>query len=478
LDSASIQFVLFGLATAVTMNLSRSPNWRSTVLLCASATFLVLVATAIPDLIPLFGFLGLGYAATYLLGRGFITSLVWVLVVIVASYMWLKQYIIFPSATFIAYPYLTLGLSYVFFRVVHLAIEAREQDGVKDVSLGAYLLYNINFTTFVSGPIQRYSEFARDMFAAEPIPLGYREIGIAVERLVLGFFKVSVLAMVLDMAHTDALSRLQHPTSNLSAPGFACLLATVYPFFLYANFSGYIDVVIALSRLMRIRLPENFDRPFSASSFLDFWNRWHITLSTWLKTYVFNTLLVALMRSNPSPSLAPIFGVICFFVTFFLIGIWHGRTSEFILFGVLQGGGVAVNKLWQIVLTAVLGGKGYKALAKNRIYVAFGRGLTFSWFAFTLFWFWASWGQLGAIFGSLTSAQWLGVWLTIWLAATTFLEAWEVFRAWLYSVRISGDRLVEDRHVRVVAATALAVVSLFVVVLLQQPAPNIVYRSF
>ena len=76
--------------------------------------------------------------------------------------------------------------------------------------------------------------------------------------------------------------------------------ALVYPLFLYANFSGYIDIVIALARLMRVRLPENFDRPFSASSVLDFWNRWHMTLSNWLKTYVYNPLLLALMRRTSS----------------------------------------------------------------------------------------------------------------------------------------------------------------------------------
>ena len=68
---------------------------------------------------------------------------------------------------------------------------------------------------------------------------------------------------------------------------------------------------------MRIQLPENFNWPFSAASFLDFWNRWHITLSKWLKNYVYTPLLVALMRRIPSPSMEPLLGVVCFFVTFF-----------------------------------------------------------------------------------------------------------------------------------------------------------------
>jgi len=122
--------------------------------------------------------------------------------------------------------------------------------------------------------------------------------------------------------------------------------------------------VIALARLMRVRLPENFDRPFSASSFIDFWNRWHITLSTWLKTYVYNPLLVALMRRISSVALEPLLGVICFFVTFFLIGLCTGEPLSSSSWRT-PGRGVAINKLWQLGLVRGLGRKGYKALAKN-----------------------------------------------------------------------------------------------------------------
>jgi alginate O-acetyltransferase complex protein AlgI len=255
-------------------------------------------------------------------------------------------------------------------------------------------------------------------------------------------------------------------------------LAVVYPFFLYANFSGYIDIVIALARLMRVRLPENFDRPFSASSFLDFWNRWHITLSTWLKTYVYNPLLVTLMRRVSSLTLQPLLGVFCFFVTFFLVGVWHGRTSEFILFGVLQGAGVAINKLWQLGLTRLLGRKGYKAVATNSFYVALGRGLTFSWFAFTLFWFWGSWKQIDKLFHAIGVMQWLAVWLAIWLCATVVLAAWESLRAALLSIKTSDGPVLISRYARVVYASTLGLAAFVMTVLANQPAPEIVYKGF
>ncbi len=480
MDTASFQFVLFGLAIALASNLSRSRVWRSIILLVASIVFLGLSQQNPIAFLPLAGFLLLGYAGLVLLERGWSRSLVWSILAVIFSYIWLKKYTLLPAAILIHHPYFTLGLSYIFFRVLHVLIETGYGNENQHIGLGAYLLYTLNFTTLVSGPIQRYDEFARDQFADAPIPLGWRTVGLQLERIVRGLFKVNVLAMLLHMLQEDALAQLSQPVA-LSLRLFAAFrLVVVYPFFLYANFSGYIDIVIALARLMRVRLPENFDRPFSASSVLEFWNRWHMTLSSWLKTYVYNPLLLALMRRISSLAAEPFLGVFCFFVTFFLIGVWHGRTSEFIFFGVLTGGGMSANKLWQVLMNRGIGRAGYKRLAKNPAYEAFSRGLTFIWFAFTLFWFWGSWKQIGRIFTALNTAQWLAVWLLVWLVATAVLASWELLRAALLSINVSfsDGPLLTSRYARVVWATALGLVTLVMIVVLQQPAPDIVYKAF
>jgi D-alanyl-lipoteichoic acid acyltransferase DltB (MBOAT superfamily) len=287
-----------------------------------------------------------------------------------------------------------------------------------------------------------------------------------------------VLAMLLHTVQQNGIAQLSQPISPSHRVVAAFWLLAAYPFFLYANFSGYIDIVIALARLMRVRLPENFDRPFLASSFLDFWNRWHISLSMWLKTYVYNPLLLALMRRISSQAMAPFLGVFCFFVTFFLIGIWHGRTSEYAVFGVLQGGGVAINKLWQLQLAKAIGKRKYKELAKNPIYIAFGRGLTFTWFAFTMFWFWANWKQIHTIFTAMGVVQWFAVWLAIWLAATAVFAGWEWLRAALLSIQTAEGPVLTGRYARVVYASALGLAAFVVTVLLNQPAPGIVYKAF
>jgi alginate O-acetyltransferase complex protein AlgI len=478
MDSASIQFVLFGLAVAIISNISRSYIWRSIVLLSASLVFLGMVSHKASMFAPLAGFLLLGYLGLEALQRGWSKQAVWSISAVFFVYIWIKKYTFLPEGIFLRFPYFTLGISYIFFRVLQLLIEAGDGIERRSIGFGAYLLYTLNFTTFVSGPIQGYDRFAEDQFAAQPISLGPRVMGLQLERIVRGFFKVNVLAMLLHMIHENAFDELSQPLPKDHTLFFAFELAVTYPFFIYANFSGYIDIIMGIARLMRIRLPENFERPFSAPSFLEFWNRWHITLSNWLKAYVYNPLLLVLMRRIPSLSLQSYLGVFCFFVTFFLIGIWHGRTSEFAVYGVLLGGGAAVNKLWQSSLSAKLGRKGYKTLAANSFYIAFGRGLTFSWFALSLFWFWADWKQIDVAYRSLGLAYWAAIWMAVWICATVVLAGWEQSRAVLLSIQTAEGPVLTSRYARVVYASSLALIAVVVTLLMNEPAPAIVYKAF
>ncbi len=479
MDTASFQFVLFGLAVAILSNFSRSRIWRSAVLLIASFVFIGLLTHDPLSLLPLAGFLLLGYGCLVLLQRGWSRLTAWSVLAIIFAYVWLKKYTFLPDQSFLHFPYFTLGLSYIFFRVLHLIIESGDSSEKKNVGFVSYLLYTLNFTTFVSGPIQRYDDFIRDQFAEEPPPLSAAIVGLQLERIVRGFFKVNVLAMLLQAYQTDAVSQVTQTAFPITFRLTAALrLLVLYPLFLYCNFSGYIDIVIAIARLMRITLPENFDRPFEAGSVLDFWSRWHMTLSNWLKAYVYNPLLLTLMRRISSTAAEPFLGVVCFFITFFLIGVWHGRTSEFIVFGLLTGAGISINKLWQIFLTRSMGRKGYRALAQNPVYHAFGRGMNYSWYGFTLLWFWGSWKQINSILSSLNIVQWLAVLGAAWLLATGVLALWEWIRAMVLSIKISEQPIVTGRYARVIYASAMGLVAFALIVLLNQPAPGIVYKAF
>jgi len=124
------------------------------------------------------------------------------------------------------------------------------------------------------------------------------------------------------------------------------------------------------------------------------------------------------------------------------------------------------------------GAKRLQRAGANPVYIALGRGLTFSWFAFTLFWFWADWKQIDRNFAALGVMQWFGVWLAIWLFSTIALTVWESLRQALLSIRTSGDPVLTNRYARVVYASALGLIAVLITVLLNQPAPDIVYKAF
>jgi D-alanyl-lipoteichoic acid acyltransferase DltB (MBOAT superfamily) len=478
IDAASIQFVFFVLAVAIVSNFSRSRIWRSFVLLLASLLFIALIERNALALLPMASFLALGYVCLLLLRCGRSRVLPLILTATILFYCWLKRYAFLPHSIFLQSPYFTLGLSYIFFRVLHLLIEAGDNAELRRIGLIKYALYTLNFTTFVSGPIQRYDDFARDQFASEPLPLGASEVALQLERIIRGIFKVNVLATLLNAFQQDTLAQtnLAFPLS-LRMYAAACLIVT-YPLFLYSNFSGYIDIVIALARLMRLQLPENFNRPFSTTSPLDFWNQWHMTLSNWFKTYVYNPLVLFLMRRVTSRSFEPFIGVLCFFVTFFLVGIWHGRTSEFIFFGLLTGGGVSVAKLWQITLVRRLGRKGARELAKNEFLNTINRGLSFVWFGFTLFWFWGDWKRISSVVASLNAMEWALPLLGAWMAVTVVLGIWEWLRSRLISFRTADSPVFTNRYARVIYASAMGLATILITLSLNQAAPEIVYKAF
>ena len=480
MDTASLQFVGYGILAALVSNFSRSVVWRGAVLLIASLIFIGLVLGSNPwqMLLPFAGFLALGFVAIKLVERGWSRGLLVAIVVIVASYLWLKKYTFIPTRWLLPDAYFTMGLSYIFFRVLSLLVTHSSQESRKPLGPIKYLIYLLNFTTLVSGPIQSYEAFAQDQFSAKPPALDAGIVGLQLERIVRGFFKVNVLAMLLFAFQQDALRDISFPASPATTPFNVFSAMVIYPFFMYANFSGYIDIVIGLARLMRVVLPENFNRPFSATSYIEFWNRWHITLSQWLKAHVYNPLLIALMRRTSLAGFEATIGVFCFFVTFFLVGLWHGRTSEFLVFGLLQGGGMAVNKLWQNAMTKILGRKPYRQLTAKPLYVIAARGLTFSYFAFTLFWFWANWRQIETVEHAISVPQWLALWLAVWAVTSCLLAIWEWLRTALLSFQFEGAPLFAGRYALVVYATVLGFVALLVTVTLNQPAPDVVYKAF
>jgi alginate O-acetyltransferase complex protein AlgI len=469
-------FIVFALAVAIIFNLSRDPQWRRGILLLASALFLALMAPSPQALIPLVSFIALGFACLRWIQNGR-KGFAIILVSILLLFVWLKKYAFLPQSSFLTFPYLTLGLSYILFRLLHLLIEARNGALPEKVGLTLYLDYTLNFTTLVSGPIQRYPEFAGALTSEHPRP-DAATLGFAAERIVRGAFKVRVLAFLFASIQRQAIPAALHTHDLLQSGVQGALVFSAYTFFLYLNFSGYIDVVIGLGWLFGIRLPENFDRPFSSAGFIEFWSRWHITLSAWLKDYVYLPLVSTLMRRFPQRSAEPYLGTAAYFVTFFLVGVWHGQTSEFFFFGFLQGAGVALNKLFQVLAAQGMGRKAYREFSANRVWCAFCRGLTFTWFTFTLTWFWSDWKQIGAIYASLGPAGAALAWGGIFAASTILLALWEAVRTATVTDGAWTQAILDSRYSKTAWTTALLMVVLVTSALIDQPVPDIVYGKF
>ena len=475
---AAAPFLVFVLLVALVYNLGSALVWRQAVLLVANLAFFATFISSPEQALPLLGFLAVCYGALKLAQRGlsqaaFVTELAALLLL----FCWLKRYSFLPQASFLPMAYSVIGLSYMFFRTLHLVIDAhgplRERIGPV-----AYANYVLNFTTLVSGPIQRYQDYAAQQLRPHRPALDWIVFGLAVERIGTGMFKVVVLAALLFGVHQDALASLPATPTLLGRVAAVLALSVSYTFYLYCNFSGYTDIVIGAARFYRLELPENFDRPFSSTSFLDFWGRWHMTLSSWLKTYVYNPLMKWMMGRVTSPRLGPWLSVLAFFVTFFLIGLWHGQTSLFAAYGVLLGLGVSLNKLHQLKMAEWLGRKGYRALAETLWYRSLARGLTFAYFTFSLMFFWGNWRLLGDIAADLGLAgAALGSILLI-AGASLVLSLWTAVRDGALSFGLGATPVLRSRYTRTICVTTMGALAGAALAILASPAPDIVYKTF
>jgi alginate O-acetyltransferase complex protein AlgI len=478
MEVASLKFLGFALLVTGLYNLFRPLVWRQTVLLLANLAFLAAISLDWRTFVPLVVFLASGYAVTWLMRRQK-SGAVFFLVVVVMTFLfvYLKQYRFLPASSFLPFIYVTVGLSYIFFRVMHMIVDARDGALPDRVGVVPYLNYTLNFTTLIAGPIQLYPDFASSQLASNRPPLTIEQVRIALEKIAIGFFKLRVISMallVVQGAAVRSLSAAQPMRARMLTAGVAVVL---YPVYVYFNFSGYCDLVIGVARFLRLELPENFDRPFSSQNFLEFWSRWHMTLSGWMKTYVYTPFLKNLMNRFQSPAIEPFLGVLAFFVTFFLVGVWHGQTSEFLFFGVLLGLGISLNKLYQILLSRALGRKRFRVLDSNTVYRALSRGLTFTYFAFSAIWFWSNWSQAYSLAGALGVKLAIATGLSIWMGAAVALSLWEGLRNLVLSIKQNGIPIVDAWPVRTAWALYLIVIAAIVLSFVSAPAP-VLYQIF
>jgi len=223
-----------------------------------------------------------------------------------------------------------IGLSYVTFQMISYLVDIRKGTIPAEknfIALSTYLLF---FPKLISGPITRYKPFALQMEKLNP---SFEDIAGGFRRLLTGFIKRALIANQL-APMVNAVFNL--PTANVE-PKFAWLALIAYSIQIFFDFSGYTDMAIGLGMMIGFRLPENFDFPYIAQSVSDFWRRWHITLSTWFREYVFYPLERRRFKWAGQP--------INLLIVFLLTGLWHGFKSTFIIWGLLHGFALALESL-------------------------------------------------------------------------------------------------------------------------------------
>jgi D-alanyl-lipoteichoic acid acyltransferase DltB (MBOAT superfamily) len=217
---------------------------------------------------------------------------------------------------------LPMGISYYTFKMISYAVDIYEGKRGSEEHAGYYLTYVLFFPQILSGPIERSGHFLQQIHEG----LEYDSVLFAegMQRIILGLFKKMVIANRLS-GYVDTVFG-----SPGEYPALAAVMAAIfYSFQIYCDFSGYSDLAIGMGNLLGIRSRKNFDCPYFSRNIRDFWSRWHISLSGWLRDYVYIPL-----GGNRVSKTRRKLNVL---VTFLVSGLWHGDNWTFVLWGGIHG---------------------------------------------------------------------------------------------------------------------------------------------
>jgi alginate O-acetyltransferase complex protein AlgI len=331
---ASPQFAAFCMAALVVMAFVwRAGTLRALALAGLNIGFLALVGGSWYSWLLLAGFLHIAFGLTWLVRRFPDNQRVkWAgFAGIIACWIALflnKNMDVFGQFT--AFQWLNatvVGMSYLAFRAISTLQEARE---IEKFSYLNYLNYMLFFPTLLAGPIERYERFQTDLETPAAVDT---DVALdAAQRIAIGYVKKFVLA---DNLAPLGIFAFGADASTVTTPmlwfGVVFQLALIY-----LDFSGYCDIVIGIARLMGFQTQENFDRPYTARNIQDFWNRWHMSLTFFVRDYVFTPICRVIFWYVPRKKQFP-YVTAAYFFTMLVIALWHKISWGFLLFGLMHG---------------------------------------------------------------------------------------------------------------------------------------------
>jgi alginate O-acetyltransferase complex protein AlgI len=236
---------------------------------------------------------------------------------------------------------LPLGISFFTFQQIAFLCDA-EKGETREYQFLDYCLFVTFFPQLIAGPIVHHREMMPQFAKAETYRLHWENISVGLTLFTIGLFKKVVIADGISGYSTAVFSAAQmrdaDPSVALSTLD-AWSGALAFTFQIYFDFSGYCDMALGLGRLFGIRLPMNFFSPYKATSIIEFWRRWHITLSRFLRDYIYIPL-----GGNRK---GPVRRYINLLLTMLLGGLWHGAGWTFVIWGGLHGLYLCANHLWR-----------------------------------------------------------------------------------------------------------------------------------
>jgi len=257
-----------------------------------------------------------------------------------------------------------IGLSYILFRYVHWLIESYKKK-IHRSNFFTFLNYIFFFPSILAGPIDQYNNF--QYWVGKKHTKYHRSLFFAgVTRIFIGAFKtIGLVPLVIEYA-TDYTTLL--PDFSPIVALFLSLLA--YSAYIFLDFSGYSDIAIGTAYLVGIKTPENFNNPYISQNLSEFWKRWHITFSLFLKMYVFKPFILLYNRLfNPKYRLT--ITILCYLSTFLICGLWHGDKINFVYWGLWHGAGLAINKIWTLKVGTKLAFSNTKGYQVVSIFITF-----------------------------------------------------------------------------------------------------------
>jgi len=231
-----------------------------------------------------------------------------------------------------------IGLSFIMFESIAFQLDLYFGKLERPGSWWSHMVFVLFFPTRVIGPMRKYQDFVAQIGAVErPSP---EQVAKGLRRIGIGLFKKVVLANPLG---TFALFNLR-PEMIESGSSVPLLLGGyVYWLYLYFDFSGYSDIAIGTSHLLGFRVPENFDHPYRATNVSEYWQRWHMSLSFWVREYIYAPLAIQWRYHAFGPPLAACLSMI-------VLGLWHGIELRFVVFGLIHGLWLAAHMVYRQTL--------------------------------------------------------------------------------------------------------------------------------